>query len=114
MIEKGPEDKVHFPEFKKGCYYEREEDCCWLCFIRIRLSLSRQPLSHEDDSTSEHPIIGMSVRIPMVDQSDEMVTHAEGKVINVYQTDDFTDFVTVRLENGSTISLAVKPSLRLG
>lgn len=58
----------------------------------------------------QHPIIGMSVRIPVVDQSDEMVTHAEGKAINVYQTNSSLDFVTVRLDNGSTISLAVKPS----
>lgn len=25
----------HFPEERDGCYYERPEDCCWLCYLRI-------------------------------------------------------------------------------
>lgn len=114
MIEKGPEGNAHVPEFKNGCYYGREEDCCWICFVRFILSPLWQPVPDEVESTSEHPIIGMSVRIPMVDRSDEMVTHVEGRVINVYQTDSSPDFVTVRLDDGSTISLGVKPSLQLG
>ena len=114
MIEKGPEDKVHFPEFKKGCYYGRAEDCCWFCFVRVCLSPLRQPIPEEINSTSEHPIVGMSVRIPMVDQSNETVIYAEGTVIKAYQTDSSPDVVTVRLDDGSTISLAAKPSLQLG
>lgn len=114
MVEKGPEGNVHFPGFKNGCYYGREEDCCWFCFVRFSLSPLRQPVPDEVDSSSDHPIIGMSVRIPVVDRSDEMGTHVEGTVINVYRTDRSPAFVTVRLDDGSTISLGVKPSLRLG
>ena len=54
MIEKGPKDNVHFPEFKNGCYYGREEDCCWVCFVRFILSPLRQPVPDDVDSTSEH------------------------------------------------------------
>lgn len=25
----------HCPKETKGCYYERLEDCCWLCILRI-------------------------------------------------------------------------------
>lgn len=113
MIETGPEDKVHFPAFKKGCYYGRPEDCCWFCFIRCCVSPLRQPIPDEVDSTAEHPIVGMSVRIPVVDQRNETVMHAEGTVIKAYRTDSSPDVVAVRLDDGSTISLAVKPSLRL-
>lgn len=113
MIERGPEDKVHFPGFKKGCYYGRAEDCCCFCFIRFCLSPLRQPIPDEVDSTGEHPIIGMNVRIPVVDQRNETATYAEGTVIEAYRTDSSPDVVTVRLDNGSTISLAVKPSLQV-
>jgi hypothetical protein len=27
----------HVMEFRKGCYYERPHDCCWLCFCRLLL-----------------------------------------------------------------------------
>jgi hypothetical protein len=27
----------HVREFRKGCYYERPHDCCWLCFCRLLL-----------------------------------------------------------------------------
>jgi len=30
---------IHFPKETKGCYYERLEDCCWLCIVRIVVSL---------------------------------------------------------------------------
>lgn len=113
MIEQGPDDAFHVPAFRKGCYYQRIEDCCWVCFVRFILSSLRQPVSDESDGTPEHPIIGMSVRIPVIDQSDEIVTHAEGRVIDVYQTESCPDIIAVELNNGSTISLGVSPSLQL-
>ncbi len=111
MIEKGPDDKFHFPAFKTGCYYNRGEDCCWLCFIRLGLSPLHQPHPDDVNFTSKHPLIGTSVRIPMVDQHEETVTHVEGTVIEVYQPASSPEFITVRLNNGSTLSLGVKPSL---
>lgn len=31
--------KRHFPAERDGCYYERPLDCCWLCYVRIWLSI---------------------------------------------------------------------------
>ena len=29
------EEVTHFPRFASGCYYQRLNDCCWLCMLRI-------------------------------------------------------------------------------
>lgn len=26
--------RKHYPEETKGCYYERVDDCCWICLLR--------------------------------------------------------------------------------
>jgi hypothetical protein len=31
-------ERGHFPRKTSGCYYQRPEDCCWLCLGRIVLS----------------------------------------------------------------------------
>ncbi|MFC7155534.1 hypothetical protein ACFQPA_08695 [Halomarina halobia] len=30
--------QLHLPEYTTGCYHERLDDCCWLCFFRITSS----------------------------------------------------------------------------
>ena len=32
---------IHFPKETDGCFYERIEDCCWLCIIRLFIGTVR-------------------------------------------------------------------------
>ncbi|WP_254543400.1 hypothetical protein [Halomarina pelagica] len=36
--------RLHLPEYTTGCYHERLDDCCWLCFFRITSSTLRRAL----------------------------------------------------------------------
>ena len=31
----GVDSRRHLPRLTSGCYYERLEDCCWLCTLRL-------------------------------------------------------------------------------
>jgi hypothetical protein len=35
---KSVDDRRHFPRQRSGCYYERLEDCCWLCVGRFAVA----------------------------------------------------------------------------
>ncbi|PSP62422.1 hypothetical protein BRC77_09985 [Halobacteriales archaeon QH_8_64_26] len=44
------EDRRHFPQQRSGCYYERLEDCCWLCLGRFAAAAARsEPGSEQRD-----------------------------------------------------------------
>ena len=32
-------ERRHVMQFRNGCYYERPQDCCWLCLLRFILAL---------------------------------------------------------------------------
>lgn len=51
----GPVDeRRHFPRQRKGCYYERVEDCCWLCVVRFTVAGARSgPERAERESEHE-------------------------------------------------------------
>jgi len=31
----GPEDRLHFPHWTKGCWRGRPSECCSLCYLRL-------------------------------------------------------------------------------
>jgi hypothetical protein len=33
--EPGPQHERHLPSYRDGCYYDRVEDCCWICYLRL-------------------------------------------------------------------------------
>jgi hypothetical protein len=50
------EDRRHFPRQRKGCYYERFEDCCWLCMARFAIAGARS--GSEGKESSERDATG--------------------------------------------------------
>lgn len=38
--ERGPQGLRHLPTFSNDCYYQRS-NCCWLCRLRVALSIRR-------------------------------------------------------------------------
>jgi len=53
------DERWHFPAQQSGCYYQRIEDCCWVCVGRIFLTHLRtvgrlySPLYSESESESD-------------------------------------------------------------
>lgn len=47
------DDRRHFPRQRKGCYYERVEDCCWLCMVRFAVAGTRSGSKREEGDERE-------------------------------------------------------------
>jgi hypothetical protein len=51
----GPiDDRRHFPQQRKGCYYERVEDCCWLCMVRLAAKARSQSKRGDESEREAH------------------------------------------------------------
>ena len=50
------DDRRHFPRQRTGCYYERFEDCCWLCVVRFAVAGARS--GSKDESTGDRDATG--------------------------------------------------------
>lgn len=39
---RGPQGRLHLPQWTTGCYHERPIDCCWCCLARLFVAILRQ------------------------------------------------------------------------
>lgn len=108
--ESGPEHERHIPSYRDGCYYERVEDCCWICYLRLIWRAS-EPDVHEANraarprSTAETGH-GAPARVRPEERSIERRRGEEGDVVDT--TDDGSGTVGAELEAGEGVEMDVR------
>lgn len=109
--ETGPNGKQHFPAYRTGCYYNRSESCCWICYVRLLWQLC-QPRSEGSNTVLEaSSIVGTTLTVPTLNRLPETddVEYEEGEIteiINVKNGD--TTIITVELTTGERVAVGVQ------
>lgn len=109
--ERGPGDKRHVPSYRTGCYYNREEDCCWLCFIRLIRRSSDPAVQQANLAAHPRSLVGAELEIPAINRVTEgtQIDHQPGTVTEIIDvTDEESAIVTVELETGEKVAVGVE------
>lgn len=109
--ERGPEDELHLPAYRGGCYYGRLDDCCLLCVGRIVVShlAGVTRIGTRNAAVQTHELIGERVEIPIsTGNEDGHVERVSGEIIDVFDLGDEPSVLSVELDSGERLALSVK------
>ncbi|WP_122087911.1 hypothetical protein [Halalkalicoccus subterraneus] len=109
--ERGPEDKLHLPAYRGGCYYGRVDDCCLLCVGRVVMSHSAGVfrIGTKNAAAQTHELIGERVEIPIsTGHEDGGVERVSGEITDVFDLGDEPSVLSVELDTGERLALSIK------
>lgn len=109
--ERGPDGKRHVPSYRSGCYYRREEDCCWVCYFRLIWEGSDPELREANRAVRPGSIVGLELDVPVIDRirENEPIDYQRGEITDVFSVrDGDSAVVAVELETGEEVALGVR------
>lgn len=114
-VERGPDGRRHFPDYRPGCYHGRIEDCCLLCYLRQVGRLVTRPVGRPADD-GPPPVGQAEERTVMTVSAPESLALTDPAVVIVHGHDRIsTEGGLARIDRPETIAVqAAMPILIRG